>query len=318
MLEPDENRESLKPIKHKDIWNFYKRNLQSIWFVEEVSLVEDIKQWPSIDPKIKLFLKHILAFFSGADLLVATNCQTNFAVEIPYLEAAMFYRFQAFSEDIHSDMYTTLIDSFITDPIEKEKIFKAVTNMPVIKQKTDWMKKYMERESNSLQKRLVAFAISEGLFFCSSFASIFYIRDLGLMPGLSLSNDFISRDESQHCLFACLMYKKFKKKLNQDEINEIFTDAVKIESNFVVESIPVSLIGLNAKLMIEYVKYVADFWIVELGYKKLFFAKNPFSFMQSINLTRKTNFFEKHSAEYSKLHDNMDQALSFNNDDEYF
>jgi len=296
------DRVGVKPILNEDMWDMYKRGLKTLWFVEDVSLVDDVKQWKSLDPKLKHFLKYILSFFHGADKLVADNVSINFVEEIPILEAQVFYRFQGMAEDIHSDMYSSLVDALIPDKIEKDEIFNAVSTMPVIKAKTDWAVKYLDRNNATLAERIVAFAIMEGVFFSGSFCAIYYVRDQGKLPGLCFSNDYISRDEGEHCRFACLVYNKLKEdfRLSEKEIHDIFDDAVKIESKFITEAIPVSMIGMSSELMIQYIKSVADHWIVELGYTRLYRVKNPFTFMNMISVSRKTNFFEKRAGEYSR------------------
>lgn len=299
------DRCGVKPILNDDIWSFYKnKGLPSVWFVEDVLLTDDISQWESgaISPDIKHFVKYILSFFHGADKLVAENLGENFSQEVNILEAQMYYRFQAFVEDIHSDMYSTLIEALIKDKDERDLIFNAISDMPVIKAKSDWVQKYSERSGAPLPVRLVAFAVVEGLFFSGSFCAIYYLRDMGILPGLCFSNDYIARDEGQHCEFAVLMYNKVlpEHRIPQEEVYEIFREAVAIETEFVTEAIPVSLIGMNSSMMEEYIKFVADFWLVQLGYEKLFGAKNPFSFMVNISIQGKTNFFEKRVGDYKR------------------
>lgn len=302
-IEDQHDRIGLKPIQNQTLWNMYKkRGLPSLWFVEDVSLVEDIKQWSdgTVNPQIKRFLKYILAFFHGADKLVAENLVDNFAQEVNITEAQVYYRFQAMVEDIHSDMYSTLVESLIRDTAEREEIFNALNDMSVIKAKATWAKKYANRNNASVVERLVAFAVVEGVFFSGSFCAIYYLRELGIMPGLCFSNDYIAKDEGQHCEFACLLYSYVKDRLSQEKIYEIFREAVEIETNFITDAIPVALIGMNKDLMIEYIKYVADFWIQKLGYEKLYDATNPFKFMVNISIQNRTNFFEKRVSEYTR------------------
>lgn len=298
----DEDRVGIKPILNEDMWEFYKRGLKSMWFVEDISLVDDMQQWDGLDDKIKHFLKYILSFFHGADKLVADNVSTNFVEEIPVMEAQFFYRFQAMTEDVHSDTYSTLVDAFIKDPEEKDSIFNAVRNMPVIKAKTDWMLRYSNRDTAPLAERLIAFAVVEGVFFSGSFCAIYYVRDLGMLPGLCFSNDYISRDEAEHCRFACLLYSKLNPefRLSEERVHSIFSEAVVIESEFITEAIPVSMIGMNSDMMKQYIEFVADFWLQELGYTPFYNVSNPFPFMSQISIQRKTNFFEKRSGEYQR------------------
>lgn len=316
------DRVGVKPILNDDMWDMYKKGLQTLWFVEDVSLVEDVKQWKTLDPKLKHFLKYILSFFHGADKLVADNASINFVEEIPILEAQVFYRFQGMAEDIHSDMYSSLVDALIPDNMEKEEIFNAVSTMPVIKAKTDWAIKYSDRNGASLPERIVAFAIMEGVFFSGSFCAIYYVRDQGKLPGLCFSNDYISRDEGEHCRFACLIYSKIKDeyRLPEEKIHAIFSEAVKIESEFITEAIPVSMIGMSSDLMIQYIKSVADHWMVELGYSRLYKVDNPFTFMNMISVSRKTNFFEKRAGEYSRANVGQskdDQAFVIDEDEDF-
>ena len=317
-----QDRVGIKPVINHDIWVFYKRGLASMWFVEDVDLTEDIKQWPTVDPKIKHFLKYILAFFHGADKLVSQNCSTNFADEVPILEAQFWYRFQAMAEDVHSEMYGTLLDALIPDRMEKEHIFNSIESMPVIKAKADWALKYSNRDSAPFAERLVAFAVMEGLFFSGSFCAIYYVRDQGILPGLCFSNDYISRDEGEHCKFACMLYSKLNKEyiLPQKRVHQIFREAVEIETEFVTQAIPVKMIGMSSELMTQYIKYVADFWLVELGYQKIYGVTNPFAFMNMISVERKTNFFEKRSGEYQKANvgnNTEDQQLVFNEEEDF-
>lgn len=321
--EDDVNRCGVKPILNQDIWSFYKdKGLPSVWFVEDVSLVEDIAQWEngSISNEIKHFVKYILSFFHGADKLVAENLGENFSKEVNVLEAQMYYRFQAFVEDIHSDMYSTLIEALIKDKDERDVIFNSIATMGVIKAKSDWVTKYSDRSGASLPVRLVAFAVIEGLFFSGSFCAIYYLRDMGILPGLCFSNDYIARDEGQHCEFACLMYSKVRDehRLSQEQVYEIFKDAVNIEIEFITEAIPISLIGMNKTMMADYIMYVADYWLVCLGYDKLYNAKNPFPFMVNISIQGRTNFFEKRVGDYKRANVGMNpEEQAFVIDDDF-
>lgn len=301
-----QDRVGIKPVVNKDIWRMYKNvGLPSMWFVEDVSLAEDVKQWTEegkISKEIKHFVKYILAFFHGADKLVAENLCDNFAQEVNVLEAQVYYRFQAMVEDIHSDMYSTLVENLISDMDERTKIFNAISEMPVIKAKADWAIKYSNPTNASLVERLVAFAVVEGVFFSGSFCAIYYLREQGILPGVCFSNDYIAKDEGQHCDFACLMYSHVNEenRLSTEKIHEIFREAVKIETEFVTEAIPVAMIGMNSQLMSQYIKYVADYWIAKLGYPKLYNESQPFKFMVNISIQQRTNFFEKRVGEYKR------------------
>jgi len=316
------DRVGVRPILNPDLWAMYKTNgLPSMWFVEDVSLVEDVKQWPTLNEGTQRFVKYVLAFFHGADKLVAENLSINFAEEVPILEAQIYYRFQAMAEDIHSDMYATLVDALITDADEKRLIFEDLGSKPVVAAKNAWASAFSDRAAAPLTERLVAFAVVEGVFFSASFCAIYYLRSQGVLPGLCFSNDYIARDEGQHCLFACMLYGHVKPehRLSQARVYEIFDEAVRIESEFVKEAIPVGLIGMNADLMSQYVRYVADFWITRLGYEKRFGDKNPFPFMNAIGMQGKTNFFERRVGDYTRANvgtaDASDRAFAI--DDEF-
>jgi len=300
------DRVGIKPVINKDIWHMYKTvGLPSMWFVEDVSLAEDVNQWNDeveVTERIKHFVKYILAFFHGADKLVAENLVDNFAQEVNVLEAQVYYRFQAMVEDIHSDMYSTLVETLISDVDERNRIFNAIAEMPVIKAKADWAIKYSNPVNASLVERLVAFAVVEGVFFSGSFCAIYYLREQGILPGVCFSNDYIAKDEGQHCDFACLMYSHVMEehRLTTEKIHEIFDEAVKIETQFVTEAIPVAMIGMNSDLMSQYIKFVADFWISKLGYPKMYNVSQPFKFMVNISIQQRTNFFEKRVGEYKR------------------
>ena len=303
--EDSPERVGIRPIVHDDIWLMYKRGLQSIWFVEDIPMDEDIKQWNNpgeISDNIKHFVKYILSFFHGADVLVANNVSINFVTEVPYMEASFFYRFQAMTEDIHSDTYSTMIDALIPNQEEKDEIFNAVGSMAVVKAKADWALRYSDPSAAPLPARIVAFAIMEGVFFSGSFAAIYYIRELGKLPGLCFSNTYIARDEGEHARFAVLLYGRLTEehRLSTDEIHAMFKTAVDIEKEFMTEAIPVAQIGMSAPLMIQYIEYVADYWLDQLGYPKVYGSQNPFHFMVGINLERKTNMFEGKVAEYAR------------------
>jgi ribonucleoside-diphosphate reductase beta chain len=300
ILRQDPNRFVLFPIKHDDIWAFYKKSEASFWTAEEIDLGPDLHDWDNkLNDDERYFIKHILAFFAASDGIVNENLAENFVAEVQYTEAKFFYGFQIAMENIHSETYSLLIDTYIKDKKEKEKLFNAIDTIPCVKKKADWALRWIE--NGSFAERLVAFAAVEGIFFSGSFCSIFWLKKRGLMPGLSFSNELISRDEGMHCDFACLLYNDhLNNKLSQKQVTDIILDAVEIEKEFVTDALPVSLIGMNAKLMQQYIEFVADRLLAELGCEKVFKSENPFDFMEMISLQGKTNFFEKRVAEYQK------------------
>jgi len=299
MLVENPNRFVLFPIQHSDIWGMYKQAEASFWTAEELDLSQDMADWTKLNNGEKHFISHILAFFSSSDGIVNENLAMNFYNEVQYPEAKCFYGFQIMMENIHSETYSLLIDTYIQDPKEKDKLFNALQTLPCVTKKGEWALKWIN--SPNFVERIVAFCAVEGIFFSGSFCSIFWLKKRGLMPGLSFSNELISRDEGLHCEFACMLYRNYvKNKLSQERIYQIITDAVRIEQEFVTDSLPVDLIGMNAKLMSQYIEYVADRWLVELGCQKFYGSQNPFDFMELISLQNKTNFFEKRVAEYQK------------------
>lgn len=298
LLEENKERFVLLPIKYPKIWEMYKKAEQSFWTAEEVDLHADLKDWERLKDGEKHFIKHVLAFFAASDGIVNENLAVNFMREIQVPEARCFYGFQIMMENIHSEMYSLLIDTYIKDPVEKRYLFNAIETVPCVKKKADWALRYIN--NGSFAERLVAFAAVEGIFFSGSFCSIFWLKKRGLMPGLSTSNEFISRDEGMHCDFACLLYGMLENKLSQERIYEIMKDAVENEHEFVTDALPVSLIGMNAKMMCQYIEFVADRLLEALGYPKLYNSTNPFDFMEMISLQGKTNFFEKRVSEYKK------------------
>jgi ribonucleoside-diphosphate reductase beta chain len=298
LLEENKERFVLLPIKYPKIWEMYKKSEQSFWTAEEVDLHADLKDWERLKEGEKHFIKHVLAFFAASDGIVNENLAVNFMREVQIPEARCFYGFQIMMENIHSEMYSLLIDTYIKDTAEKRYLFNAIETVPCVKKKADWALCYIN--NGSFAERLVAFAAVEGIFFSGSFCSIFWLKKRGLMPGLSTSNEFISRDEGMHCDFACLLYGMLENKLSQEKIYEIISDAVKNEHEFVTDALPVSLIGMNAKLMCQYIEFVADRLLEALGYPKLYNSSNPFDFMEMISLQGKTNFFEKRVSEYKK------------------
>ncbi|MEO1219097.1 MAG: ribonucleoside-diphosphate reductase small subunit [Bacteroidota bacterium] len=299
ILQENKNRFVLFPIQHKDIWEFYKKAEASFWTAEEIDLSQDLKDWTSLNDGERHFISHVLAFFAASDGIVNENLAENFVAEVQYTEAKFFYGFQIAVENIHSETYSLLIDTYIKDPQERDRLFNAIETLDCVKQKADWALRWVENASFS--ERLIAFAAVEGIFFSGSFCAIFWLKKRGLMPGLTFSNELISRDEGLHCDFACLLYAKhLQQRLPEDRVKEIIMDAVAIEKAFVTDALPVRLIGMNAELMSQYIEFVADRLLVELGCTKVYHATNPFDFMEMISLQGKTNFFEKRVAEYQK------------------
>ncbi len=299
LLRENKNRFVLLPIHYPDIWQMYKKAEASFWTAEEIDLSQDLKDWENMNNDEKHFIKHVLAFFAASDGIVNENLAINFTNEVQYPEARCFYGFQIMMENIHSETYSLLIDTYVKDSTEKNYLFNAIETVPCVSKKADWALRWIG--SGNFAERLIAFAAVEGIFFSGSFCSIFWLKKRGLMPGLSFSNELISRDEGLHCDFACLLYTKHLiHRLPEAQVTAIIVDAVKIEQEFVSDALPVSLIGMNADLMNQYIEFVADRLLVELGCSKHYGATNPFDFMELISLQGKTNFFEKRVAEYQK------------------
>ncbi|MEN9297521.1 MAG: Ribonucleoside-diphosphate reductase [Bacteroidota bacterium] len=317
LLVEDPNRFVLFPIKHDDIWQFYKKAEASFWTAEEIDLSQDLADWKKMNDGERHFVSHVLAFFAASDGIVNENLANNFLKEVQYAEAKCFYGFQIMMENIHSETYSLLIDSYISDPKEKDHLLRAIETIDCVKKKADWALKWIE--SDNFVERLISFAAVEGIFFSGSFCSIFWLKKRGLMPGLSFSNELISRDEGLHCDFACLLYADhINNKLTQDRIYEIILEAVEIEKEFVTVALPVSLIGMNAEMMCQYIDFVADRLLVALGCQKHYNATNPFDFMEMISLQGKTNFFEKRVAEYQKSGVMSDKdSMSFSLDEDF-
>lgn len=305
----------LFPIKHMDLWEMYKMAEMSFWTAEEIDLAQDLHDWENkLNDNERHYIKYILAFFAASDGIVNENLAVNFLKEVQYPEAKCFYGFQVAIENIHSETYSLLIDTYIRDNNEKNRLFNAIKNIKSIEKKAQWALKWIY--SGSFVERLIAFAAVEGIFFSGSFCSIFWLKQRGLMPGLTFSNELISRDEGLHCRFACLLYNNYiVNKLSEDRIKEIICDAVEIEKEFITESLPVSLVGMNSKLMCQYIEYVADFWLENLNCKPAYGSSNPFPFMDMISLQNKSNFFEKRVSEYQKI---SDVHIDFNNISEDF
>lgn len=300
ILTDNPNRFVLFPIEHDDIWAFYKKSEASFWTAEEIDLEADLVDWNSkLNDDERYFIKHILAFFAASDGIVNENLAENFVAEVQYTEAKFFYGFQIMMENIHSETYSLLIDTYIKDNAEKNHLFNAIETLDCVKEKAEWALNWIDK--GSFAERLVAFAAVEGIFFSGSFCSIFWLKKRGLMPGLSFSNELISRDEGMHCDFACLLYTNhLVNKLPKKTVEKIIIDAVNIEKTFICDALPVKLIGMNSDLMSQYIEFVADRLLVELGNEKIYNVTNPFDFMDMISLQGKTNFFEKRVAEYQK------------------
>lgn len=299
LLEDNPNRFVILPIKYNDIWKMYKDQKAAFWTAEEIDLATDVKDWERLNDNEKHFIKHVLAFFAASDGIVNENLAQKFCTEIQVPEARCFYGFQMMMENIHSETYSLLIDTLISDPQEKEFLFRAMSNIPVVAKKAEWALRWIN-DTSAFAERLVAFAAVEGIFFSGSFCSIFWLKKRGLMPGLTFSNELISRDEGMHTDFACLLYKHINNKISNERIIEIISNAVAIELEFVCESLPVELIGMNSKLMSQYIMFVADRLLFALGVPKYYQVENPFEWMDMISLTGKTNFFEKRVGEYQK------------------
>lgn len=299
LLQETTGRYTMFPIQYDDIYQIYKRQVDSFWRPEEVDLSKDLNDWSSLNNDEKHFISMVLAFFAASDGIVMENLNVNFCNEVQVAEARAFYSFQAAMESIHSEMYSILIDTYIRNKDEKNKLFKSLENYPCISKKAQWAQKWMGDKRSSFASRLVAFACVEGIFFSSSFASIYWIKKRGLMPGLTLSNEFISRDEALHTEFAILLYSKLNRKVNKKRVLEIIKEATEIEKEFITEALPCRLIGMNAKLMSQYIEFVADRLSLQLGYEKIYNSQNPFDFMEMISLQGKTNFFERFVSDYA-------------------
>mmetsp|Transcript_30651 Transcript_30651/g.74023 ORF Transcript_30651/g.74023 Transcript_30651/m.74023 type:complete len:408 (-) Transcript_30651:192-1415(-) len=300
LLKDNPNRFVLFPIEDDDIWQMYKKAEASFWTAEEIDLACDLKDWDNLSNNERHFVSHILAFFAASDGIVNENLSGNFATEVQSPEARCFYGFQIAVENIHSETYSLLIDTYIKDSAEKMHLLNAIETVPCVQKKAHWALRWCDANNASFAERMIAFAAVEGIFFSGSFCAIFWLKKRGLMPGLCFSNELISRDEGLHCDFACLLYSKLTNKLPAGRIEEIITDAVEIEKEFVVDALPVELIGMNSKLMCDYIEFCADRLLLALGCEKFYGAVNPFEWMEMISLQGKTNFFEKRVGEYSK------------------
>ena len=299
LLTENENRYVMFPIVDQDIWKMYKKQMDCFWRTEEIDMSKDTKHWNTLTNKEQYFIKMILAFFAASDGIVIENLGQRFMSEVQLAEARAAYGFQIMMENIHSETYSLLIDTLVKEEREKTKLFEAINNFPCIKKKADWAIKWINDKRSSFATRLIAFACVEGIFFSGAFCSIYWLKKRGLMPGLTFSNELISRDEGMHTDFAVLLFSKLEKKPKKAKILEIFKDAVRIEKEFICEALPCKLIGMNAVLMSQYIEFVADRLLIQLGYNKYYNASNPFDFMEMISLEGKTNFFEKRVGDYS-------------------
>ena len=316
LLADNKDRFVLFPIKHQDIWQMYKQAEASFWTAEELDLTTDVQDWANkLTEDERFFIKHVLAFFAASDGIVNENLAVNFLKEVQYPEARCMYGFQVMIENIHSEAYSLLIDTYIKDVVEKDRLLRAIDTIECVQKKADWALRWIDK--GSFAERLIAFAAVEGIFFSGSFCSIFWLKKRGLMPGLAFANELISRDEGLHCDFACLLYTQhLQDQLPKETVTQIIRDAVEIEKEFVTDALPVGLIGMNSKLMCDYIEFVADRLLVALGCSKIYNNINPFDFMELISLQGKTNFFEKRVGEYQKsgVKENASKVFSMDED----
>ena len=299
LLKEDHNRFVVFPIQHNDIWKMYKKQVDCFWRAEEIDLSKDHADWKTLNDNERYFIKMVLAFFAASDGIVLENLGQRFMSEVQISEARAFYAFQTAMESIHGLTYSLLIDTYISDKEEKNKLFHALDNFPCIKKKADWAIKWIQDKRSNFATRLLAFACVEGIFFSGAFCSIYWLKKRGLMPGLTFSNELISRDEALHTEFAVLLYTKLEKKLKKQKVHEIIKECVDIECEFICDALPCRLLGMNSVLMSQYIQFVADRLCVQLGYDKIYHASNPFDFMEMISLESKTNFFESRVSEYA-------------------
>jgi ribonucleoside-diphosphate reductase subunit M2 len=316
LLTSNDNRFVMFPIENQEIWKMYKKQVECFWRCEEVDLTKDLTHWETLNENEKYFIKMILAFFAASDGIVLENLGSRFMNEVQLSEARAFYGFQIAMENIHSEMYSLLIETYVKDREEKHKLFTALENFPCIKKKGDWALKWIQDKRANFATRLIAFACVEGIFFSGAFCAIFWLKKRGLMPGLTFSNELISRDEALHTEFAILLYNQLNKKNRKDKVHEIVKEAVSIEKEFIIECLPCKLIGMNSTLMSQYIEFVADRLLVQLGYEKLYNVSNPFDFMELISIEGKTNFFEKRVGEYALATKDVDTNV-FDLDSEF-
>ena len=315
LLKKNESRFVLFPIKYQDIYDEYKKAESSFWTVNEINLSKDMNDWEKLNETEQNFIKNIIGFFAGSDGIIMENLAVRFLSEIEIPEVRAFYSYQIFNEQIHSETYSLLIDTYIKDNEEKIKIFNSIQNIPCVYKKAKWAYKWIENKEVNFATRLIAFAIVEGIFFSGSFCAIYWLKKRGLMPGLTFSNELISKDEGMHCHFACLLYSYIENKIKPEIIYEMIKEAVEIEKEFITDSIPCAMIGMNAVMMKQYIEFVSDRLLIQLGYDKIWNSENPFDFMELISLRPKANFFELRVGEYAKssIAENDDQ-FEFNND----
>lgn len=309
LLTPNDSRYVMFPIVDNDIWKMYKKSVDSFWVPQECDLSKDLNDWEKLTKDEKHFVSMVLAFFAASDGIVLENLAVRFMNDVQLSEARAFYGFQIAIENIHSEMYSLLIDTYIKDACERDKLFNAIENFPCVEKKANWARKWINDEESSFATRLVAFAVVEGIFFSSSFACIYWIKKRGLLPGLTFSNELISRDEALHTEFAVLLYNKLENRLSQEEIHTLISGAVEIEKEFITESIPCRMIGMNAKLMKQYIEFVADRLCLQLGYDKIYKSSNPFDFMELISVETKVNFFERTNSEYALANKTVDKNV---------
>ena len=315
LLNPDDNRFVMFPIKYEDIWQMYKKQVDCFWRAEEIDLTKDNIHWDTLNQEERFFISMILAFFAASDGIVLENLALRFMGDVQISEARAFYGFQIAMENIHSETYSLLIETYIKDKEEKSRLFNAIENFSCIKKKSDWAQKWIKDNRSGFATRLIAFACVEGIFFSGAFCSIYWLKKRGLMPGLTFSNELISRDEALHCEFAVLLYSKLMNKVKKSRVHEIIKEAVEIENEFICEALPCRLIGMNSMLMNQYIQFCADRLCVQLGYEKIYNVLNPFDFMELISLEGKVNFFERLNDSYALANKNKDEnVFEFNED----
>ena len=317
LLAEDESRYVMFPIQDQSIWDMYKKQVDCFWRAEEIDLSKDLASWETLTDDEKYFIKMIIAFFAASDGIVLENLGIRFMSEVQLSEARAFYGFQIAMENIHSEVYSLLIDTYVKDETEKDSLFNAIENFPCIRKKADWAIKWINDKRSSFATRLIAFACVEGIFFSGAFCSIYWLKKRGKMPGLTFSNELISRDEALHTEFAVLLYSKLAKKLPKKKVVEMIQEAVEIEKVFICEALPCRLISMNSKLMSQYIEFVADRLLVQLGYDKVYNATCPFDFMEQISVEGKTNFFEKRVGEYALANKEKDETTFDFNDCEF-
>jgi ribonucleoside-diphosphate reductase beta chain len=318
--DPNNLRKTIYPIKHQDIWQFYKKSQACFWSAEEIDFSTDYDDYETLTEDEKHFIKMILSFFASADIIVNINLTENFIKDVQLIEAKVCYEFQAMIENIHSECYSLMIENLIKDFVEKDRCFNAITEFECIKEKADWCKRWIEQPHlYTFGQRLIAFAIVEGVFFSGAFCAIFWFKQKNKMKGLTMSNELIARDEGLHTDFACLLYSKIKNRLHDTTVHQMVIEAVEIEKKFITKSLPCKLLGMNSELMIQYIQFVADRLLVDLGYKKIWTTNNPFDFMESISLEGKTNFFEARPTQYQNSHvlNNADKETQFEQTEDF-